>query len=78
MMKLTLTLMRSFLNPHRLLTCDDNESRQAAERCNVQAHATEALGEAHDGVDPVSEASHTLLAVQYHPVTEDQLVLLRI
>lgn len=38
----------------------------------------QALGEIHDGVNPVTKTANTLQSVEDHAVTEDQLVLFRI
>lgn len=60
------------------LTCDDDQSSQAGKGGDVQVHAMEALGELHDGINPVTKTADTLQAMQHHPIAEDQLVLLRI
>lgn len=38
----------------------------------------QALGEIHDGVDPVTKAVNALQPVEDHTIAEDQFVLLRI
>lgn len=64
--------------PQGLLTCDENERREAGEGRDVDHQAVQGPREGQNAVDPVAKAAGTLQPMEHQARAEDELPLGRL